>query len=92
MSYANLSSIRPPPAPDPHSTQFRNLRGMIEMAETDEGMKELLEKATMYYLLKKPADTVPEDLSELWAPYIPMQKTTTTTAKLTVPAKWWEFK
>lgn len=52
---------------------MEDLRGMLILSKSDEGMAELLDKARMYYMLKKPAKE-PENVGSgtYYAPYIPV--------------------
>jgi len=65
------AAFPPMPKPDPI---MEELRGMLSLSKTDEGMKDLLDQARMYYALKKPVVTMSPEASAYYAPYIPVTK------------------
>ena len=70
MNFSNMP-FPPMPKPDPI---MEELRGMLSLSKTDEGMKDLLDQARMYYALKKPVVTMSLEDSAYYAPYIPITK------------------
>lgn len=45
--------IPPPPPPDIRDKVTEEIRDMLTMSESDDGMKDLLDQARVYYHLKK---------------------------------------
>lgn len=46
-----------------------NVSDMVELAKADEGMKDLLDKAMVYYLLKRPVDDTARRTVREWADF-----------------------
>lgn len=74
----------------PEDKEMEDLRKMLILSKTDEGMAELLEKARMYYLLKKPAEPVQEEpiVTTAWTPTTPIGKIT---PKTDISKAWWKL-
>ena len=58
MSYT-VGYVPPPPppmGPPARIAALKELAAILDLAKTDEGMKDLLDRAREYYLLKRPND------------------------------------
>lgn len=65
----------PPPFPlIPVDKTMKDLRGMLSLAKTDEGMQDLLDQARIYYQLKKPPEPVEEPLSPVRQAHITLNE------------------